>query len=366
MQQIKNDKAESVEHNAALLDTLLKDAMVQTPIWSPANYWKPYCDRITDEIRRTGMKNFRTNQKILKGYATGGRLLPAMPRATWKKKIWTGLESAPVFSMIVDGYKKVNSAYHKQKVTLECNLSRLALDEIKEKFPSFKPPMGLCNGGAEDKFEWNGHEVSSDWVFILTRIADFYTKVDPKSVQSVLEIGPGLGLSTLAHIALNPYIKNIVNVDIVPVVYVSTQYLRSIPDINVIDYIRVKQSDKIKFPASSGKPNVIQIPPWKLPDLDEKIDYFFNAYSFMEMENDICKNYAEIIKKHVTGGVYLHSHLKGHEVGAGNQKEPVTHKYIESLFSDAYAKAEPATYFWTKYGMGAPEEICFMTREPAD
>lgn len=358
---MQQDEFQTVEHNADLLDILLKDSNAQTALWTPANYWKAYAQRIADEIRRTGMKNFRTNQKILKGYATGGKLLPIMPRAEWKKKIWTGLETAPVFSLIVDSYKKVNTAYHRQKMALECNLCKIALDDIKARFPHFKPPAGLCNGGAEDCFEWNGYEISSDWVFILTRIADFYSKVDPATVKSVLEIGPGLGLSTLAHIALNPNIKHIVNVDIVPVLYVSTQYLSSIPDIHVIDYMDVKQDETIKF-VPSDKPVVIQIPPWKLPALKENIDYFFNAYSFMEMEKDICKNYADIINDRVQGGVYFHSHLQGHEIGAGNQKEPVTHKYIESLFTKNFKKTEPSVYFWTRYGMGVPEELCFMKR----
>ena len=83
----------------------------------------------------------------------------------------------------------------------------------------------------------------------------------------------------------------------------------------------------------------------------------------MEMEKEICKNYAYIINKRVQGGVYFHSHLAGHKVGAGNQIEPVTHSYIKQLFDEQFTPATPATHFWTRYAMGVPEELCFMVRK---
>lgn len=354
----------TVLHDEHLLDTLIRDTESQDAIWKPANYWKPYCDRIANEIRRTKLSDFRTNPKILKGFSSGGTPSPALPRAAWKRVLWQGIENAPVLSTVVDAYKKLNRAGHKHKVALQCALAKAALDDIAAKFPNFKPPAGICNGNPEDRFIWRGHEISSDWVMILTRIADFYSVVDPAKVKTILEIGPGLGLSTIAHIALNPHINTIINVDIVPVVYVSTQYLRSIDGFDVVDYLQASSMSSIPTTHTGSRPKVYQLPTWELIKLQGQIDYFFNAYSFMEMEKHICQNYADIVNKSVTGGVCLHSHKGGHAVGAGNQIEPVTHQFILGLFTDRFAPIQnPPTYFWEKYALGIPEELSLLTHK---
>jgi putative sugar O-methyltransferase len=342
---------------------MLEDTQKQSALWRPANYWKPYCKRIIDEIERVGLSNFRTNIKILKGYAAGGPPEPALPQAEWKRAIWHGLENAPVISGIVKAHKKITRASHNHRIATQIALAKACLDDIADRFPDFRPPEGICNGNPEDAFVWRGHRVSSDWVMLLTRVADFYETINPAQVKSILEIGPGLGLSSLAHIALNPHLKTIVNVDIVPIIYVSTQYLKGCPQLRVIDYSQAKDMPEIAADTlKDDKTIVYQLPTWELSKVRGPIDFFFNAYSFMEMEKEICSNYAKIVSDTVTGGVCVHSHLRGHAVGAGNQKEPVTHDFIAGLFKENFEQVAPETYFWAKYGLGLPEELSLMIR----
>ncbi|MEJ2435091.1 MAG: hypothetical protein P8Y53_18765, partial [Pseudolabrys sp.] len=67
----------------------------------------------------------------------------------------------------------------------------------------------------------------------LSCVADFYTYAPAREMTAIIEIGPGLGLSSLAHMAINRALRVIVNIDIMPVRYLSTQFLKSIDGIDV-------------------------------------------------------------------------------------------------------------------------------------
>lgn len=354
-------QAYDVQDSPALLTSLITDSEKSTALWKPAPYWQSYASRIITELRTRGMKNFRTNQKILKGYAAGGMLIPQIPQAKWKQMIWKGVESAPVVKTILGSYKKINSVYYRHTMALEKTVAIMALNDIKQKFPNFTPPEGLANGGCENSFQWNGHTIAADWVPYVSRAADFYSDVNPADVTSIIEIGPGLGLSTLAHVALNPHLKTIVNVDIVPIIYISTQFLKSVPAFEVVDYLQTQKLDAITT-RNDSKPVLYQIPPWELQKLQGQWDYFFNAYSFMEMEKEICANYATLLQKHIAKGACVHSHEKGHMIGAGGQREPVTFDYIKNLFQDFLQPVKASTYFWEKYYRGVPSELCLFRK----
>jgi putative sugar O-methyltransferase len=289
------------------------------------------------ELGARGLKDFRTNQTILKGFAVGGLLRPAMPRAIWKRVLWRGAERLPVTRQILAGYRQLLEADHKWAVTTNVRLARLLIDRIAMEFPDFRPTEGLANGGAEDVFEWRGHLVTADWLLHVVRAAAFYRRVPPAAVRRMIEIGPGLGLSSLAHLALNPSLETIVNVDIPPVLYVSTQFLKSVDGLTVVDMRDAEHDGRILLDGGSrARACVVQIAPWQLPRIQGTVDLFFNAYSFQEMERDVCGNYAKVLAPMVTGNVFLLSTYGGHAPGAGGQGEPITVDFLEDLFKDEF------------------------------
>ncbi|MEJ2374329.1 MAG: hypothetical protein P8Y71_02575 [Pseudolabrys sp.] len=78
----------------------------------------------------------------------------------------------------------------------------------------------------------------------LSCVADFYTYAPAREMTAIIEIGPGLGLSSLAHMAINRALRVIVNIDIMPVRYLSTQFLKSIDGIDVSDYRALRARER--------------------------------------------------------------------------------------------------------------------------
>jgi hypothetical protein len=195
-----------------------------------------------------------------------------------------------------------------------------------------------------------------------SRIADFYTRIPPEEVTSILEIGPGLGLSSLAHMTLNPHLRVIANVDIVPVLYLSTQFLRSVDGIDLVDYREMREHVSITAEPAHDGVRVYQMAPWQLPKLEGQIDYFFNAFSFQEMEEDVVRNYATEIFRLVDKGALIHSMAAGHRPGAGGQRTPVTLEFLAEVFSEKWPNVRPIDGFWPQLYGGSSELTRLLTR----
>jgi putative sugar O-methyltransferase len=350
-----------VADNPALLEALAEDAERAGREWVAAEYWQSYCTRILRELRSVGLRDFRRNAYVVKGYAATGPLKAGMPRAAWKRRLWRLLEAAPVFSVIVAEYRRLLRVEAEDRRRLAIRLARFALDAVAARFPGIKPPRGIANGNAWDAFEWRGHLVSADWALYVTRAADFYASVPPDKVTSLIEIGPGLGLATLAHLSLNPHLRVAVHVDIVPVVYVSTQFLGSSPDLCVVDYLATRKEARIR-PEASERPTVYQIAPWQLPSLDGPLDYFFNAFSFQEMSKEICANYAAHLCRVAAGGGLIHAARLGADLASIGPRVPDTLAFLESLFAPTFPQIAKVGGLWPAYFEGDPEETRLFRR----
>lgn len=313
------------------------------------------------ELDRAGLADLRTNQRLLKGFALGGVPQPELPATFWKRFLWKTIESLPGPRQIVAEYRRVLSAEYRRRRDASRQHARLAMDEIARAFPDIRPPAGLANGGADDAFIWRGHAIVPAFVMYLSRVADFYGRVPPRQVTSILEIGPGLGLNSLAHIALNPEVRVIVNIDIPPVLYLSTQFLKSIGEVAVVD-TRVSQESAhiVLEPAATGV-RIYQLAPWQLPKLEGSLDFFFNAFSFQEMESEICRNYAAHVLRLVERGALLHSMTAGHRPEAGGQNAPVTLAFLESLFIQKFPHVSQLDGFWPQLFDGNADSTRLMT-----
>jgi putative sugar O-methyltransferase len=347
--------------DAALLSMMIEDAERSGPLWTATAYWRGYAGRITAELARSGLANLRTNQRLLKGFALGGVPEPELPRSGWKRAAWRVLQAAPgTRHMIAEHRRVLGGLYARHRETSQQH-ARMVMDEIARAFPDLKPPMGIANGGADDAFMWRGSILVPQFVMYLARAADFYARFERKNVSSILEIGPGLGFSTLAHMTLNPHLRSVVNVDIVPVLYLSTQFLKSIDGVEVVDYRALRDAERVAIEPASGSLRIFQLAPTQLQRLDGAIDVLFNAFSFQEMEADVCRSYATEAVRLVRGGVMLHGWTAGHKPGAGGQKAPVTLTFLESLFKDNFPSIAQLDGFWPRLYDGDPALTRLMT-----
>ena len=338
--------AKPVLDDPELLKSMMADAQGSGPLWTATAYWRGYSARILRELDHVGLANVRANQRLLKGFAFGGMPLPELPAAPWKRAVWRALQALPGVRQIIAEHQRLLAAEYAHHRETRREHARMVMDEIADAFPDIRPPAGIANGGADDAFIWRGHNLTPAFTMYLSRAADFYTHVEPKNVTSMIEIGPGLGLGSLAHMTLNPGLRVIVNVDIAPVLYLSTQFLKSIDGVEVIDYRALRGLDRIVPEPAANAIRIYQLAPWQLPRVEGAFDFFFNAFSFQEMESEVCRNYAAQVLRLVERGVMLHSMTGGHKLGAGGQKTPVTLEFLETLFQQKFPNIARLDGFW--------------------
>ncbi len=334
-----------VVHDRELLCSLLKDAARQSDCWQPGARWATYDTRIASELLGNELGSFRRNHQLVKGFAPGGVPRPIPRASTARRVIWQGLVRIPGVSRILQQYDHLLGAQHGALVKATRMHARLALDRLLAEFPQLVPLEGTVNGGAEDLIEWDGIAVSAHWVEHLWRVADFYRRVDSKTVKSVLEIGPGLGFSTLAHIAFNPHLKTVVNVDIVPVLYLATQFLKSTGCARVVDYREIHSAGGIKQSlGDNGQVTIFQLPPWEMPNIDIEFDLFLNAASMQEMTEPIIENYIRHVNRLVRGYCFL---LMGDpDIPADGDAVPA--RYIRELLKTHFPHRTKITDGWSE------------------
>jgi putative sugar O-methyltransferase len=326
----------TVADDPALLRSLIADANVSSALWQPTEYWRDYCGRIAVELERAGLHNFQSNNRIVKGYGPGGVPEAFGPVGGWKRAVWNALVNAPGFRRVIDEHRHLIALEHRQRRRAEVRYAAIVLDAIAEKHADLRIPSGIANGEPDDAFDWRGHRVTVGFVEHVARMADFYDAAGGAGIESIIEIGPGFGLSTLAHRPLNPKLKVVVNIDIVPVIYVSTQYLKSTGEFDVVDYAALRDGTGIRIESGQDRPRLYQLPPWLLPRLSGSADYFFNDGSFQEMNHTVCTNYAKLLLPLIQRGVMLH--CTAPERDEDGAPEPVAMKFLTALFEPKFPK----------------------------
>ena len=324
---------ETINHNFELLDKLMTDHRNNDDILASNNYWINYTKRIERHIRDADFNKMRTNYSLMKGFAWGGVPKPTVSNLYIKRIIFYFLERFFPFTKVVNEYKRLLNATHQRNVGLLKKVANLCLEEIHQNFQDISLTNDTCNGGAEDIFEYNDYNISAEWITYLARAADLYSENhDLLQAKSIVEIGPGIGLNTLAHFSLNKNLNIVVNIDLPHILYISTQFLKSVKFIEVIDYLDFEKTDFNNI--NKDKKMVIQLPPWALDKLNINFDLLLNHFSFQEMEKNIVSKYLALLGKKINSAAFIQNQATGHKKGAGGQVEPVTLDFIASCFHE--------------------------------
>lgn len=332
-----------IKPNDQLLSSLLNDLQLAEGPYKITNYWKTYNRRIVREISKHGIANLQSNHNLLKGFAEGGEPRIISPDNGLKRFVFETLSKLPVFSKVVNAHEHLTAVYYNRYLDFKIKNAKIRLQAIEDSFGKIPFRFDLHTGNADDAFEWNGYKVTAKIVPYLERAHYFYSIVGAQKPKSILEIGPGLGLSTLCHVILNENLEHITNVDIPATLYLSTQFLKSFNEIQVKDYLDFKKSSNIHTTRVDSKISCLCIPPWAIEDIAQEHDWFHNAYSFQEMEPDIVKNYFDISSKLILKGYWLMSSIEGHVTGAGGQEENIPLSVIESLMPKGLFKVQLPT-----------------------
>ncbi len=323
-----------------LLDLLVKDLEVANEPWRITPYWATYHERLIREIKKSGLTSLQNNYQLLKGFASGGPPTVIKPNNTIKRSVFEIVPQLPVISKVFGEYNRLIQALYRQNIILGQKIATQAIKQIEEQMGTLVVFGDLTVGGSQEDFEYQKNSYVPAFVNYLARAADFYRIVPMEEVTSLIEIGPGLGWSTIAHRTLNPHLRTIVNIDLPATLYISTQFLKAVGGFEVINYAQYLADGKQISQASGEHPVCYQLPIWCFEDINTPIDWLHNAFSFQEMEPNVVAAYAGHAGSIVRCGVWLLSQVKGHKIGAGGQKKQVNYSVIESAFNSFFKREE--------------------------
>tara|TARA_Y100001970_G_scaffold92161_1_gene116322 strand:- start:757 stop:1767 length:1011 start_codon:yes stop_codon:yes gene_type:complete len=278
-----------------LLNQLITDEKkFKKDLYSSGPYWN-YKNSITiKEIKKKGLKDFR-------GYSTGigysftdSLVLDIKNELNWKGRLVRGIFALPFLKKIFEGQLRITKNHLTDYLN---NLSVVyANNENVLKLINKYKFNNTVDFGCLKKFKIKDKEYSTHYLDMADRIDKLSFKFDFSKLNSYFEIGGGFGAFTHLLITNFPNIKKIIYLDIVPNIYVGTEYLRSHFGESVKDYLNFKNQKEISF-TNNNSLEIFCIPPWEIEKLNIKVDHFHNAASFVEMPHEVIKNYCKYIKK---------------------------------------------------------------------
>ena len=284
-----------------LLNTLISDQKNSPEIYKPGKYWWRKSLSAIKEIEKNGLNEFRSSTDINTAAASYGdsRLIDyrrIIEISSITNKLGLAILNHTPLKRLFDAQVNATKGFVNKLLELEKNALTFSNSErLTELIENYKIENTI-NFGCDGITLFKGKEYSTHYLNMLDHL-DFVEKnITFKNLNSFLEIGPGFG--ALIHLIEQNYqnIRKFIAVDIVPNVWMVTEYLRSHYGDCVKSYLETKDMKEIKFKNDSSL-EIFVIPTWEIEKISSPIDCFWNSNSFVEMSKDIVENYAKKIKR---------------------------------------------------------------------
>ena len=289
-----------------LIDELIKDEKKNNrSLYSSGPYWDYKNSRAILEIKKKGIQDFRGLTAGIGTSFSDNEVLDVRNEYNIKGRIIGKIFSLPLLNIIFNSQLKLTKSYI-QSFLLNKSIvyenDRNVHDLLKKyKFEN------TTEFGCISSFQYLNKKYSFHYLEMADRINKLSKQFNFNDIFSFFEIGGGFGANVHFLITNFPNIKKILYLDVVPNIYVGTQYLRRFYKDNIKDYSDLKNLDTISF-SKNNELEILCIPPWLIEKVDVNIDHFHNAASFVEMPKKIVENYVKFIRKFKTKEISLISY----------------------------------------------------------
>ena len=289
-----------------LIDELIKDEKKNNKsLYSSGPYWDYKNLRAILEIRKKGIQDFRGLTAGIGTSFSDNEVLDVRNEYNIKGRIVGKIFSLPLLNIIFNSQLKLTKSYINSYLlnrSLVYENDRNVHDLLKKyKFEN------TTEFGCISSFKYLNKKYSCHYLEMADRISKLSKQFNFNDISSLFEIGGGFGANIHFLITNFPNIKKILYLDVVPNIYVGTQYLRRFYKDNIKDYSDLKNLDTISF-SKNNELEILCIPPWLIEKVDANIDHFHNAASFVEMPKKIVENYVKFIRKFKTKEISLISY----------------------------------------------------------
>lgn len=281
------------EKQKSLLNNLTNDEKKYGgKLYSAGPYWNYKNKKILFWLKKGGIHNFRgLNSGVGTSY-TDNIISDFRNELGIKGRIVSLITHLPIIKNIYEGqlnltldkiqeYIKRNAEYYESNEKVKYLISKYKIDNAVE-------------FGCELIFKINNKSFSCHYLDICERVDTISKFVDFSKIKTFFEIGGGFGSNV--HFLINNFknIKKIVYLDMVPNLFVGTEYLKYFFGDAVKDYNFLRKKEKILF-TDNEELEILCIPPWQIENLSITVDHFYNSASFQEMPVSVVKNYSKYI-----------------------------------------------------------------------
>ena len=278
-----------------LIDELIKDEKKNDrSLYSSGPYWDYKNSRAILEIKKKGIQDFRGLTAGIGTSFSDNQVLDIRNEYNIRGRIIGKIFSLPLLKTIFNSQLKLTKSYIKSFLlnkSIVYENDRNVHDLLKKyKFEN------TTEFGCVSSFKYLNKKYSCHYLEMADRISKLSKQFNFNDISSLFEIGGGFGANIHFLITNFPNIKKILYLDVVPNIYVGTQYLRRFYKDNIKDYSDLKNLDTISF-SKNNELEILCIPPWLIEKVDDNIDHFHNAASFVEMPKKIVENYVKFIRK---------------------------------------------------------------------
>lgn len=313
-----------------LIQEMMSDNAKQESLYTAGNYWKFYEKNILKQIKNNDLKYFRSwpggsgsgniqsfgggehelSSEYLRNFHPFDHKFEKLDNNIFVKK-YNGLINKisklfPFFSFFSirssEGRKYFFRLMKEKQNYLYELISTLDKSLVEISDSEFGNPIGFYKS---KKFYTTKFLEELLHIHFIKKNCDIY------SMNSITELGPGIGLMASGLLKLNKNLKYLL-VDIPPILFFSEYFLKNL-GFKVFGYREVKKSKKLDLNVIFKDFQVCVLPPWKLNLLNNfKTDLFINVESFQEMEKEQSQNYLRLFQNSAEY-IYLDNAIHGHK-----------------------------------------------------
>jgi putative sugar O-methyltransferase len=335
------------DKSLGLLDRMVADLDDAPELYQPTVFWRSGMASIMKDLREHGVTSFRRHPSATAFYVP------------------TYIERSPAAQSLESFLRSVGRVELVTRVTNR-HLARydhaVATELDTPGAPRLEGASESAYGEPLEQFEFDGKRYSRSFLNYLRGLVLFKRTVPDANLLTVLEIGGGYG--TLGEILLpvNPKIRY-VDVDIPPVAYVATWYLRQVLGAGQVSGYDTTRKLK-RIPVDGLSPATV-LCSWQLPRLEGKVDLFVNFISFQEMEPHVVDNYIEQVIRLGAKYVLLRNSTTGKPIKTGADvgvQEPVVRESYLHMFEGYELIASDRVLFGHVTEGGLTSEVMILRK----
>jgi len=272
-----------MERMIGLLDIMTEDAQDVDKLYQPTNYFSYYSPKIMRELKKTGIENLRSKKNsFLSHFGASDSQMDYFRVPKYCNYLPERFREYLVGKSLLSKEELQHLAYH-QASYLDKIYNVNKLDEVSVSL----------EGNPADVFYMDSKPYTISFLKYYLQYIYIRRFLDLDRIKIFVDHCCGMSKTSEIIHKLHPDVM-ILMFDIVPTVYITERYMKSVFPREVYGYATTKPLKNLEY--DQGK--IYVFPNWKIPILDTlpSVDVFMDSAGFQEMEYNVVANYLSFVK----------------------------------------------------------------------